>query len=53
MAKFEEAEKRMFRNIFICRKCKSKLRAQPMKVRLGKVSCRKCGCKALRPVKKK
>jgi len=53
MAKFEEAEKRMFRNIFVCRKCKNKIRAHPMKVRLGKVSCRKCGSKALRPIKKK
>jgi ribosomal protein L40E len=53
MAKFPEAEKRMFKNIYVCRKCKSKLRANPMKVRLGKISCRKCGSKALRPIKKK
>jgi ribosomal protein L40E len=53
MAKFPEAEKRMFKNVYVCRKCKSKLRANPMKVRLGKISCRKCGSKALRPIKKK
>ncbi|RLE44444.1 50S ribosomal protein L40e [Candidatus Woesearchaeota archaeon] len=53
MAKFPEAEARKFKNIFVCRKCKSKIRAQPLKVKLGKVKCRKCGSKALRPVRKK
>ncbi|MBW3000404.1 50S ribosomal protein L40e [Candidatus Woesearchaeota archaeon] len=53
MAKFPEAEARFFRNIFICRKCKSKIRAPTLKVMAGKVKCRKCGCKALRPIKKK
>lgn len=27
MAKFEEAEARLFKNIFVCKKCKSKIRA--------------------------
>jgi len=53
MAKFQEAEARFFHNIFICRKCKSKIRAQNIKVIEGKISCRKCGSKALRPVRKK
>jgi len=43
----------MFRNIFVCRKCKSKLRAPNIKVVGGKVSCRKCGGKVLRPIRKK
>lgn len=53
MPKFSEAEHRMFKNVFVCRRCKSKIRALPMKVRLGRISCRKCGYKALRPIKKK
>ena len=53
MAKFKEAEARMFRNIFVCRKCKSKIRTNNMKVLQGKVSCRKCKSKALRTVRKK
>jgi len=53
MAKFAEAEARMFRNIFVCKKCKTKIRAIPMKVLAGKVSCRRCGSKALRAVRKK
>jgi len=53
MVKFEEAEVRLFKNIFVCRRCKSKIRAPSLKVIAGKVACRKCGAKALRPVKKK
>ncbi len=46
---FKEAEERLFKNVFICVKCKSKIRADPLKVRQGKVKCRKCKSKALRP----
>jgi len=53
MARFAEAEARKCKNVFVCRKCKSKIRAQPLKVKLGKVKCRKCGTKALRTVRKK
>ena len=53
MVKFPEAEARFFKNMFVCRKCKSKLRAPNLKVLQGKVSCRKCGSKALRPVRRK
>ncbi len=53
MVKFPEAEARFFRNIFVCRKCKSKVRAPNLKVVQGKVNCRKCGSKALRPVRRK
>jgi len=53
LVKFEEAEARLFRNKFVCRKCKTSFRTTHMKVLAGKVSCKKCGCKALRPVRKK
>ncbi len=53
MAKIPEAEARFFRNMFVCRKCKSKMRASPMKVSMGKISCRKCKSKILRPIKRK
>lgn len=53
MVKFEEAEIRKFHNIFVCKKCSSKIRAQNLKAMSGKISCRKCGSKALRPVRKK
>ena len=44
-----EAMNRLFRNVFVCRNCKSKIRTDPIKVQQGKVSCRKCGSKDLRP----
>jgi len=45
----EIAKKRLFENVFVCMKCSSKRRAQPAKVRAGKVKCRKCGSNQLRP----
>jgi len=53
MAKIPAAQNRLFKNIFICRKCKSKIRALPSKVKEGKVRCRKCKSKVLRPVRRK
>ncbi len=50
MKKLDSAvEQRLFRNVFVCKKCKSKIRALPIQVKEGKVKCRKCGSKALRP----
>lgn len=53
MAKFPEAEARRFHKVFVCRRCKTKRRAPTLKVLAGKVSCRKCGAKVLRPIHKK
>ncbi len=53
MAKFPEAEARLYKNIFVCKDCKSKIRAPQMKVLQGKISCRKCKSKSLRTVRKK
>ena len=52
MAKFPEADTRLYKNIFVCKNCKTKIRASHMKVLAGKVSCRKCKSKAIRTVKK-
>lgn len=46
-----ELKARKFDRIFICRRCKSRIRADPDKVRLGLVRCRKCGSRYLRPKK--
>jgi len=48
----EEAKRRLFDRVFICGKCKAKIRADGFKVRAGKVKCRKCGSKELRPKSK-
>lgn len=53
MTKFEEAEKRLFKNKFVCRSCKSAIKAPNMLVIKGKVKCRRCHSRALRPVRKK
>jgi len=49
---FPETSKRLFQRMFVCQVCKSKRRADNRQVRLGKIKCRKCGSRALRPKKK-
>ena len=54
MAKFAEADARLFKNIFVCRNTKRKIRANPLKVQAGKMTGRgKGGTKKLRPKRKK
>jgi ribosomal protein L40E len=53
MAKIKEATNRLFKNMFVCKNCQTKIRSKPLKVMVGQVKCRKCGKRAFRPVKKK
>lgn len=53
MAKIPEAQARLFKNMFVCKNCKSKQRADPLKILQGKIKCRKCNSKAFRPLRKK
>lgn len=53
MAKIPAAQARLFKNIFVCKICKSKIRTDPLRVIGGKVRCRKCKSNALRPIRKK
>jgi DNA-directed RNA polymerase subunit RPC12/RpoP len=53
MAKFEEAENRLYKNVFVCKRCKSKIKAPNLQVIAGKIKCRKCNSKSLRKVRKK
>jgi ribosomal protein L40E len=50
--KFPEAEKRLFHRIFICMNCGARLRTDLIRVKEGKVKCRKCRRKALRAIHK-
>jgi len=50
--KFQEAVNRLYNNVFVCRKCKTKRRAAINMIRLKKVKCRRCGGKAFRPIKR-
>lgn len=53
MVRFPEAIARMYHGIFVCKKCKSKRRADIRKILAKRISCRKCGGKAFRPIKSK
>jgi ribosomal protein L40E len=53
MGKFPEASARLLDNLFVCRRCKRKVRATNLKVLQGSVTCRKCSSTRLRPVRKK
>ncbi len=49
---FKEAVARLFKNVYICRSCKKKIRADPEKIRLKKVVCPRCGSRDFRPKRK-
>lgn len=53
MVKIEAAHSRLFKEVFVCRRCGSKIKAQARKVSEGAVRCRKCKSLALRPKSKK
>ena len=53
LVKFPEADARKFRNVFICKKCSTKIKANNMKVIQGKIKCRSCASNKFRSVKKK
>lgn len=53
MAKILEATNRLYKNMFVCKKCKTKIRADAQKILKGEVRCRKCKKRAFRPLKKK
>ncbi len=51
--KLPAAQARLYKNVFVCKNCKSKLRAEPRSIIEGKIRCRKCAGKAFRPIRKK
>ncbi|MBT3984984.1 hypothetical protein HOD38_03595 [archaeon] len=53
MAKFEATTARLFRRIFVCKKCKTKIRTDISRVLQKKVKCRSCQSKAFRPINTK
>jgi len=53
MAKIAEAFNRLYKNVFVCKNCNSKVRSDPRKIIEGKVKCRKCKKRAFRPLRKK
>lgn len=51
--KIPDAQRRLFKNIFICKNCSTRMRADPKKIAEGKVRCRKCKKRAFRQPRKK
>jgi ribosomal protein L40E len=50
--RFPEAEQRLFHRVFVCMKCGVKNRGDLVRIKAGKVKCRKCKSKRLRPIRK-
>jgi len=50
--KIEAVTKRIYERVYVCMRCNAKIRADSGKVKLGKVKCRKCFSKDLRPKSK-
>ena len=53
MVKFPEAEARLFKNKYVCRRCGHVARAPPRKMIEGKVKCRHCQSYIFKPKRKK
>ncbi len=51
--KLPATQARLFHNMFVCKNCKAKLRADSRKILDRKVRCRKCLGKDFRPIRKK
>ena len=53
MVKFPEADIRLFKNKFVCRRCKAVVRSPSRKIIEMKVKCRACAGKKFKPKRKK
>jgi hypothetical protein len=51
--KIPAAQNRLFKNVFVCKNCGSKIRSEARKIIEGTVRCRKCAKRAFKPVRKK
>ncbi|MBI5065572.1 hypothetical protein HZA97_05025 [Candidatus Woesearchaeota archaeon] len=53
MSKFEEADERIFKNKFVCRKCKSVIKSPRKKIFDKTATCVRCGSHHFKPKRKK
>ncbi|MBU3924063.1 MAG: hypothetical protein KJ592_04045 [Nanoarchaeota archaeon] len=51
--KIPAAQNRLYKNAFVCKVCKHKMRLSAQKILTGKARCRKCGGDDFRTVRKK
>jgi ribosomal protein L40E len=50
--KIPAAMGRLYERVWVCMRCNAKMRTDSSMVKAGKVKCRKCGYKGLRPKSK-
>lgn len=51
--KIPAAQARLLRNVWVCKNCNSKIRAEARQIIEGKVKCRKCKSRKFRPIRKR
>lgn len=51
--KIPVAQTRLFKNVFVCKNCNAKMRADPKKIADGTIRCRKCKKRAFKTIRKK
>lgn len=52
MAKLAVAHNRLFKDVYFCKNCGARRQIKPKKILEGKVTCRRCGKKKFRAIKK-
>ena len=51
--KIPAAQARLFKNVFVCKSCGQKMKADPLKIINKNIKCRRCQKKNFRPIKSK
>ncbi|MEK6854673.1 MAG: hypothetical protein AABX73_00435 [Nanoarchaeota archaeon] len=51
--KIAVAQKRMFADVFVCKRCSKKIRSQSVRIISGKVKCPKCNGRSFRTIRRK
>ena len=51
--KIPAAQKRMFQDVFVCKKCNKKIRSRAVKIISGEVRCPRCNSRSFRPIRRK
>jgi len=51
--KIPTAQKRLFKDVFVCRDCNQKIRTDASRVIAKKIKCRRCNGKSFRQKRKK
>ena len=52
MVRFPAAIKRLYSRVYVCKGCKKKIKANVSKILARKLTCKRCGGKAFRAIKK-